>query len=309
MGLFDKFFKGKSGTDAGNVWNNLNDSSTQAVRSYLERGHDAGANEFQNDPVLGQLFRSQQANIGEIGGDISKARGEEADLASRGYKLQPEDQEAYGQAAGNIARQFGQAEGNLAHALASRGLSNSGSATRSFMGSQGNKLEQLAQLQTNIADKRMQNNMQRLANTRDFMSNLMGQRAGMQGQAQNFALQGINQKNQFAQDKAAMGQGNLANQQAQANLTYQQQLATQSASPFKQFLGQALQHAGGMGYGPMGGALGGALGQGMGADNVSANTGATVGTGYMNTGIDIAKSAAGAPGGGGGNIQSASTKR
>lgn len=102
---------------------------------------------------------------------------EQQDLSSRGYQLKPEDQEAYGQAAGNISRQFGQQEQDLSKTLARRGLGSaaSGAAGAGFSGIAGNKNEMLARAQTDIAQKRMADTNQRLQQTRAQMQSLGNQ--------------------------------------------------------------------------------------------------------------------------------------
>jgi hypothetical protein len=142
----------------------------------------------QDDPVLGRLFGKEGLQADTLA-DLDKARGEESRLSSQGYKLQPEDFEAYGQASGDIARLFGQSEQDLSQSLAARGLSQapSGAAAREFSGLQGNKMEMLAKAQTNIADQRMKNTMDRLNSTRNFMSQL-GNQSTQLGQLGNQAI-------------------------------------------------------------------------------------------------------------------------
>jgi len=111
------------------------------------------------------------------GGLQSQLASENADLSSRGYSLQQPDYEAYGQASGDIARQFGQQEQDVSQSLARRGLGggSSGAAGAAFSGLAGNKNEMLAKAQTNIAQKRMADTTQRLNNTRSMMSSLANQ--------------------------------------------------------------------------------------------------------------------------------------
>jgi len=125
--------------------------------------------QVMNNPILGQLYGK--------GGALERALAEEQELASRGYKLQPEDHEAYGQASGEIARLFGQQEQALAQALADRGLSAapSGAAQVQFSGLAGNKNEMLAASQRDIAQKRMDMNRQRLRDVRQHYSGLGSQ--------------------------------------------------------------------------------------------------------------------------------------
>src|ERR1700755_2019927 len=55
------------------------------------------------------------------GGLQSQLSSEGNKLATQGYQLTPEDNEAYGQASGNITRQFGQQDNDIAKSLAARG--------------------------------------------------------------------------------------------------------------------------------------------------------------------------------------------
>jgi hypothetical protein len=154
----------------------------QALQGMSGQGNlSAAYGQLATSPIAGSMVASEQVRndplskglLGE-GGALERALAEEKDLASRGYSLQPEDYEAYGQASGNIARMFGQQENSLAQALANRGLSAAGSgvANQQFSGLMGNKFEQLAQSQRQIADDRMKRNLERLTQTRDFTSRL-----------------------------------------------------------------------------------------------------------------------------------------
>lgn len=150
----------------------------------------------QQDPILSQLFGK--------GGAMERANTEERGLADRGYSLQPEDYEAYGQASNNIARQFGAAEGSLSQALANRGLSGGGgqAANKQFSGLYGNKNEQLRTAQTDIAQKRMQTNADRLNQTRSYLTNLGSQAAGNIQNQQEQNRAGVNQRQQFGNQQA-----------------------------------------------------------------------------------------------------------
>ncbi len=150
--------------------------------------------QVQNSPLFGQLFGQ--------GGALSSALGKEQELQNQGFKLQPQDIEAYGQASGDIARMFGQSENNMAQSLASRGLaaSPSGAAGAMFSGLQGNKNEQLAQAQTDIANKRMQNTMQRIGQQQQFAAQLGGQAQNAVQNQFNNQLQGVQLQ------KGALGQ-------------------------------------------------------------------------------------------------------
>jgi hypothetical protein len=213
--------------------------------------------QVQNSPLFGQLLGK--------GGALERANSEEQDLASRGYQLQPEDHEAYGQASGDIARLFGQQEQGAAQSLADRGLAAgpSGAAGVAFSGLQGNKNEMLAKAQTDIADRRMQNNMQRLNSTRQFMGQMgtLGEQA-VQGQfGRNMA--GIqNNYNQKA-GTAQMEMGQQGQMQGQLNQGFEQEQATKGPG-----IGDYLGMAAGAGLGALTGGLGtaaaGAIGKGVG---------------------------------------------
>ncbi len=137
-------------------------------------GSTLATGQVMNNPLLKKAFANQDAMNESLGGMRNKAMGEESELASRGFSLQPEDHEAYGQASGQLARLFGSQEQDLAQSLAARGLSAapSGAAGVGFSGLQGNKFEQLAGLQRQIADQRMNMNQQRLTQTRDYLTKL-----------------------------------------------------------------------------------------------------------------------------------------
>jgi len=207
----------------------------------------------QNNPILGQYFGK--------GGALDRTNTEEQRLASQGYKLQPEDYEAYGQASGDIARQFGQQESGLAESLASRGLASGGSsvAGREYSGLQGNKNEMLAKAQTDIANKRMQNTMERLNQTRNFMSQLgqQGQNA-LQNQYDN-ALS--SRKETMAERTGAVDleQRRQQMEQDQVNKQFQQQEDTRGPG-----LGGVLGGIAGGLTGAFTGGLGTAVGKGLG---------------------------------------------
>lgn len=247
MGLFD-FLGGKkdSGRDAGNglmltgedgglargqLANLLNYKDDPNIVDPIN-GTKTATDQVQNNSILGQIFGKD--------GTMGRTANEEKDLASRGYQLQPQDHEAYGQASDNIARQFGTQENNLGQALAAHGLSNSGMAGQSFSGLQGNKMEQLGQMQRSIADDRMKNNMARLGQTRNFLSQ-MTQQAGHEIGAQNDRQMGA-ANTQFGrlQDKNAAAQSRLQAEQNQNNENLSQRQKTEQ----QQGWASALQGAG-----------------------------------------------------------------
>lgn len=129
--------------------------------------------------LVAQLQTMQGPQTSAMFGDkglLSQSIGSAEDLMKRGYSLQPEDYEAYGQAQGNIGRMFGAQEQNLSNALAMRGLGASSSApgAAQFSGLYGNKAEQLGQMQQQIAQQRMQTNMQRLGQMQNFIQGAQG---------------------------------------------------------------------------------------------------------------------------------------
>lgn len=205
--------KKTSGRDAGN---SLGLNATDQAQAQGQLGHllnyqgssaaldpiqssKTATSEVQNNDILGQLYGK--------GGTLDQTNKQEQDLATRGFSLKPEDYEAYGQGSDQIARNFGGQEQGLAQALSDRGLSNSGSAATSFTGLQGNKMEQLGQMQRQIANDRMKSNMDRLGQTRSFLSQ-MGQQAGNEIQ------------NQFGRQQSAEGM-NFGEEQAKNNAAYQ----------------------------------------------------------------------------------------
>lgn len=242
MGLFDAVDStlgkalgvgAKPGTNAGNAFGNAANQagSQQAISDALgyQGSKDAldplqssrtATSEVQNNGILGQLY-------GE-GGQLGQATQEETQLANAGYALQPQDYTAYGQASGDLTRQFGASDNNLAAALADRGLSGSGAAGTAFTTSQGNKQEQLAGLQRQIADNRMQSNMARLNQTRNYISQLGAQGASaIQGQ---YGRQLGSEQQRYGETmgKAGLGQSYLGAGQEQANQNFNQTNATAS---------------------------------------------------------------------------------
>lgn len=246
MGLFDSMGGGalgviggllgqqrEGGQDTGNVFRKTPEDTARlqemangglrtAAGEYKyynpETGTQEATSQVQNNPMLSGLFGQ--------GGTMDRTNAEEQQLASQGFALTPEDRTAYGQISGDIARQFGQSDQSLSQALSDRGLSNSGIAGASFTGSQGNKMEQLAQAQQKIANDRFQANLQRLGQTRSFLSNL-GQQGSSNIQSQfNRNQTGVNQN--LANSRQA--EGMLGDIQGQSNeaLKQQQQTAHQS---------------------------------------------------------------------------------
>jgi hypothetical protein len=306
MGLFDSFLKGKKGQDSGNIFMQDPEALKQmearqraandprlasALANYSRNGGDIlgqlegmGFNEpgalsqamqvAATDSVSGSRFATDQVQNNAIlgglfgkDGTMNRTIDEEKNLASRGYSLQPEDYEAYGQASGDIARQFGEQEASLAQALAARGLSTSGSANTAFANSQGNKLERLGAMQRQIANDRMKMNMERLGQTRQFLSQLGGQaQNAIQDQ---FGRQMGGRQQTQAELKQSFDSRSQQQQlaQAQADKNMQQRMATESGPGWQKLAGAGLQiggaAAGGAFGGPMGAQMGGAMGGGL----------------------------------------------
>lgn len=285
MGLFSQ----SGGSDAGNAYllgdpsgGDRGDYTRAVMQGLTKKGMDAteqqnygqGAQAVQGNPILSQLFGP--------GGQMDATGKQITDLSNRGYSLQPEDNEAYGQASGNIARMFGGQEQDLAQNLANRGISNSGVAGAQFTGLFGNKAEQLAGLQTNIAQKRMQMNQQRLAEMHNFMSSL-GQQAG---NAINSANDNIARTNQ---QQYNMGRGYTSDVQGQNNTAMSQRQQSQGPSTAQMIsggLGMASQVAGlASGVGGLGGG-GGAPGYGNLQPGVGSGGISPAGTSTMFAGPD-----------------------
>lgn len=115
-------------------------------------GTKFATDQVQNNPLMAGLY-GQNGVMNAMTNNLQNEVGQ-------GYSLQPQDATLYGQAAGGIARQYGQAGNDAANNLASRGLSSSGAAGAQFSGLQGSQNEQLAQAQQNIMQQRFQNTMQ-----------------------------------------------------------------------------------------------------------------------------------------------------
>jgi hypothetical protein len=163
-----------------------------ALRDALATGSTTGSlfasRELMNNPILGALFGKS--------GQLSSTIDDVNRLQSQGFKLQPEDMEAYGQTSGDIARLFGQQEQGVAQDLASRGLAAapSGAAGALYSGLAGNKNEQLARAQMDIAQRRMQDTLKRLDSARAYAAQLGGLGAGALQQQYERQLAGAREK-------------------------------------------------------------------------------------------------------------------
>lgn len=220
---------------------------------------------LKSDPQMSKLF-GRKGLTDQLSGESRYLADEARNLRETGFGLQEDDRTAFGQAAGDITRQYGQQESNIANALAQRGLSGSGAAIASFAGLQGNKMEQLAKAQKNIADARYERNLQRLQENLSRINAARTQLQNLGGMSQDIAQQRINQG---YQDMAAKQQMYMtpwmlkndlwAKQQDQANKAFQQQQDTKS----KGLLGSAVSAIGGAATGGFGAAIGGSLGKSL----------------------------------------------
>jgi len=188
------------------------DSALQYLASAPVAGSALASQQVVEDPLLAGMYGDNSS--------MSRAVDEEKNLMSRGYSLQPEDYEAYGQGSDNIARMFGAQEQSLAQALSDRGLASapSGVAAQQFSGLYGNKAEQLGQLQRQIAGDRMQKNVERLAQTRNYLTNIAG--VGQSAQSARFGQNqqaNANMQDLYGKDIAKYSAENAAAQASQAS--------------------------------------------------------------------------------------------
>lgn len=249
MSLQDAISQGMGGAHGGPE----SQGFMNALASNPLSGSRLATDQVQSNDILGQLFGQ--------GGELNQAVGKEQELQNQGFKLQPQDVEAYGQASGNIARLFGQGENQLSQSLANRGLSQapSGAAGAQFSGLLGNKNEQLAKAQMDIANTRMQNTMQRIGQQQQFINSLGGQARGAIQDQFGRNMAGVeNQQGQQQQNtKNAFTQQGMA--QDQANKGFEQEQASKGPG-----FGDILGAAGGGLLGSMTGGFGSALGSAAG---------------------------------------------
>lgn len=148
------------------------------------------------------------------------------------YGLNEQDYTAYGQAAGNIARQSGQAEQGLAQSLAARGLSASpnGAAGVMYSGAEGNKLEALADQQRQISQARVDTARQQINNRAQLNQQYLAGANSAMGQESQAGQSALNEQlgTQFQGRQA--NEGTLNNQtQLQQGQNQQQQNQTNTA--------------------------------------------------------------------------------
>lgn len=187
----------------------------------------AAQSQVNSNPLYSGLFGSsglqgqQEANYGTATNNYNNATG---NLASDrqalsgndpSYGLQASDLAAYGQESNALGRQAAQQNQGIAQALSARGLgsSNNGAAIGSYAGAFGNQNEQLAGLQNNIAQQRIQT-AQGLAQARNN-SDLQ-----QQGNAQSFAGQSAAGANQTGALANQAYEGQLGSNMAGAQNNY-----------------------------------------------------------------------------------------
>lgn len=160
----------------------------------------SAAEGVQNNPLLKSLYGQ--------GGLQSQLATQGQDLASRGFQMQGQDYEALGQAQGDITRQYGQYDDQLAKQLQARGLGGaaSGAAVRGYSGLLGNKFEQLAKAQTDIAQKRLENAQGRLQQNYQMQAQLGQQAAGAQEQQAQRSLSARQQQASELSNAASLRQ-------------------------------------------------------------------------------------------------------
>lgn len=249
-------------------------------------GSQLASEAVMNNPLFaGLLGRGgiQEQSQGRYGLLNTQADQDREALMGRdgSFGLQQGDLQAYGQASGNIGRMFGGMEQNLAQSLADRGLASapSGAAGGAFSGLMGNKMEQLAKSQFDIAQARVNTAkelaMQRAANTaqQQNLNNNMIQNLGSLSQSavsNQYGRQIAGAEYGANEDQAAIT--NALNAQINTQNVNNQQWAQEQASgwnPVKTFgsawagsAGSALGNPGGSSGGSGGGA-GGAATSGM----------------------------------------------
>lgn len=204
----DAYSRGTAGVGAEQQQEFMNALATGATT-----GSKFATDQVNGNSILGGLYGSGPNS------QLSQAEDRQNYLANNGYSLTKEDNDAMGQASGNIARQYGSQENSLAQALASHGLSAapSGAAAVQFSGLAGNKNEALASMQTSIAQQRIQNNQNALAQNQSFLSSLGTGASNAINQQYDRQMQGANAQKSGLQNAASAQ--TQANQQANnANL-------------------------------------------------------------------------------------------
>lgn len=257
---------------------------SQALReaAYTDPGTGSAlaSQAVRSDPLTSGLFGAggiqdqSQSRYGELnqdyGADRNALMGKD-----ESYGLTPTDLAAYGQASGDIARQFGQSGNNLSAMLASQGLSSSNApSAQAFSGLLGNQNEQLAKSQMTIAQNRIQT-ARGLANDR-MNATLQAQGAnnalmgGLGTLGQNAMTNQFNRQLQGSEDAynqragtAGLAMQNQGLQQNVANAAFAQEQATKGPG-LGDILGGLASGVAGAAAGGFGSAVGGAAAKGLG---------------------------------------------
>lgn len=216
---------------------------------------------FNKGGLLDQSEGQYSTASNDLGTDRNALMGRD-----ESYGLQDSDLKAYGQASGNIGRQYGNSEKNLAQSLANRGLASgpSGAANLAYSNMAGSQNEQLAQAQQQIAQNRIQT-ARGLAQDR---TNMDLQR---QSQAGNLAtnLGGLGQSAVNAQfGRQLMGSEDAYNKQAGAAALTAGQQGLQQGINNSQWAQQQASSPGGVIGGIAGNAVGaitGGIGNSLGS--------------------------------------------
>lgn len=249
---------GKKGTTDGLLKPEMGDA--YALQKSIE-------NQLYSDPRTGTLVATDQVRSNPLfsgflgtGGVQDQRQADESNIRSNGFNLNAQDQTAFGQAAGNINRQYGAEAGNLARALSSRGFggADSGVAASQFSGLQGNVSDRMAQAQSALASNRMNFNLQRLTQAQNAVNQAQGMAAGAIGDQFNRNMQGLGMDNAQAQQQW----GQTLAQQNQKNAEFQQQQDS-GINPGKVLSGLATGAAGALAGGVTGG-IGSAFGANLG---------------------------------------------
>lgn len=205
---------GALGISSGDTQGAFYTPQQQASNNYM--GFANNYDDQMRDIESGVQGGALTSGVYGTGGLQSQLGTEGQQLANQGFNLTQGDQQAYGQASGDISRLFGQQDQAASQALQRRGLgsASSGAAGATFSGLAGNKNEMLAKAQTDIAQKRMQDTQNRLMQNRQLQAQLASQggaladaRLGQKGQnlfnAANLQNQDNAQSRQSLQDQQA----------------------------------------------------------------------------------------------------------
>lgn len=229
---------------------------------------DVATNQAMNDPMLSGLIGN--------GGQLQQTENALTQEANTGFSLQPEDYTAYGQAAGNIGRQFGQQGQALDQSLASRGMASAGNGASGaeFSTLQGNKNEQLGQLQTQIAQNRMQFNQKQMQQNQQFASQLGGLGANEEQNIANRNMSGAQNQANMASNLSNLDLSDFQAQQNVNQASTNSQIANQKQNVFDAAGSGMVSASNSLASGTaMSRVMGGAQGQNTNSTTVGQNTG------------------------------------